>query len=136
MPASLEDQLADIFADFRDFAGLPEIATKKGGRVPFNWGRWHAEQKQFEEERTGRDIVLKPRQIGFSTLELARDLRFAVTNEGVNVLVVGHDKKLAEDLFANLKVMADALEELVGDPGSAGDDAPDADADDPPRNRE
>lgn len=97
--------------DFKVFCSLLEIRLKEGGRKSFGYENWHEEQKQFEAERTGRDIVLKPRQIGFSTLELARDLQYAVVNPGTNVLVIGHDSDLVEQLFLTLKIFADCLSE-------------------------
>jgi hypothetical protein len=63
-----------------------KIPTKEGGpRVPF---RWNAIQRKFCEARTGRDIALKARQVGFTTLEEARDIWFAATRPGVNVVLV------------------------------------------------
>lgn len=62
------------------------IPTKEGGaRVPF---RWNTIQRRFCERRTGRDIALKARQVGFTTLEEARDIWFALTRPGVNVVLV------------------------------------------------
>lgn len=94
---------------FPDFCERIEIRLKSGGLVPFSPSTWFAEQWQFERTRTGWDVVCKPRQIGFSTIELARDLWFAVTRKGVNVLVIGHDAQLAEQLFVTVRIMADAL---------------------------
>lgn len=44
----------------------------------------------FDRERTGRDVVLKHRQIGFTMWELARDLWFFLTRN-VNVMIVTPD---------------------------------------------
>ena len=101
--------LAEILGDFPTFCALLDIRLKKGGVVRFDHERWHPEQRQFERERTGRDIVIKPRQIGFSTLELARDLHHAITRPGENVLVVVHDAEIKEQLFLVLRTMADGL---------------------------
>ncbi len=86
-----------------------EIATKDEALTPFDVDIWRDEQRSYRLHRSGRDLVLKPRQIGFSTICLAEDLLFAITHEGVNVLVVGHDKDLVQDLFKNLKTMFDSL---------------------------
>lgn len=101
--------LAEVFDDFTTFASLCDIRTKSGGLIPFDFDAWHDEQRAFERARTGRDIVLKPRQIGFSTLELVRDLHVAATRKGVNVLIVAHDKDLADQLFGGVRIAADAL---------------------------
>lgn len=100
---------AEVAADFRAFCALLVIRTKAGGMLAFAYGVWHAEQKLFQRTRTGRDLVLKARQIGFSTLELARDVHFAVTREGVNVLIVSHDSDLCEQMFRDVTRMVDAL---------------------------
>lgn len=106
------DAAAEVMGDFKSFCGLVEIKPTDGGLALFEYEAWRAEQQQFEADRTGRDIVCKPRQIGFSTLELARDLHFAVTRIGVNVVVVVHEKKAAEDLFLVVKTMLESLRKI------------------------
>jgi len=59
-----------------------------------------AETEGDQLARTGRDIVLKPRQVGFSILELARDLWLALVNPGTNVQVIVHDGDQAVSLRA------------------------------------
>jgi len=100
------------FESFEQFCSLIEIRLKSGGRKFFRAEDWHQEQRRFCAERTGRDIVLKPRQVGFSTLELARDLYFAITRSGVDVLVIGHDGLLVEQLFMTLRIFADCLRKV------------------------
>lgn len=97
------------FDSFEQFCSLIEIRLKSGGRKLFAPTEWNAEQRRFNTERTGRDIVLKGRQVGFSTLELARDLYYTLTNPGTNVLVIGHDSDLVEQLFLTLRIFADCL---------------------------
>ena len=109
---SLAVGLSEVMRDFRKFCSLLPIRTKSQGIVQFEYRRWHDEQKAFERDRTGWDVVLKARQIGFSTLELARDLHHALTHPGHNVLVVVHDEKLKSQLFEALRIMAEALQEL------------------------
>jgi hypothetical protein len=100
------------FESFEYFCALIEIRLKSGGRKFFRPEDWHEEQQKFNTERTGRDIVLKPRQVGFSTLELARDLHFAITRPGTSVLVVVHDGDLAEQLFLTLRIFAECLKRV------------------------
>jgi hypothetical protein len=105
----LADDVAEVLLDLPSFGELVEIPTKEDGKVPFGWDRWHPEQRQFERERTGRDVVLKPRQIGFSTIELARDLQFARTREGVQVVVVVHTDAAKVELFSRVHLMVRCL---------------------------
>ena len=110
--AVLEDDLAEVLGDFPTFCSLLEIRTKKDGIINLDYSRWHPEQRQFELERTGLDITVKPRQIGFSTLEMARDLHHAMTRPGENVQVVVHDADIKEQLFLTLRTMADGLHKV------------------------
>jgi hypothetical protein len=87
------------------------IRTKSQGLVTFARERWHAEQVQFETQRTGMDLVLKPRQIGFTTLELARDVQRAVTRHGYAVLIVAHTHSAKKGLFRAVRMMVDGLVE-------------------------
>lgn len=102
-------EVAEVLGDLPSFGGLVEIKTKDDGKVAFGWDRWHPEQRRFECTRTGRDIVLKPRQIGFSTLELLRDLQFARTHDGVQVVVVVHTEAAKTELFAAVHLMVRTL---------------------------
>lgn len=79
--------------------------------------RWNAIQRRFCAARTGRDIVLKPRQVGFTTLEEARDLWFALVHPGVSVAVVTiPDAKhlYTRKIVADLTYMLDQLGVDVG----------------------
>lgn len=100
------------FESFEHFCSLVEIKLKSGGRKFFRSDTWHEEQKRFTAERTGRDIILKGRQVGFSTLELARDLYFAITRAGVDVLVITHDGDLAEQMFVSLRIFSECLKRV------------------------
>ena len=106
----LADGIAELLDDLPSFGSFVDIKTQRDGLVPFGWAQWHPEQRRFQAERTGRDIVLKPRQIGFSTLELLRDLQFALTNDGVQVVVVVHTGEAKAELFAAVHLMARSLD--------------------------
>lgn len=108
----LQEAAADVLGDFSAFCSLLNIRTKAGGIAPFHCDSWWSEQRRFEQERTGRDLVVKPRQVGFSTLELARDLHHALIVEGAQVLVVVHDAGLKEQLYLTTRMMAEALKAI------------------------
>lgn len=103
---------ADVFEDFTLFCSLLDIRTKTEGIRRFHHSEWWQEQKELEANRTGADLVLKARQTGISTIELARDLWFAIVNEGVEVLIVTHDRDLKEQLYLAVRIMADGLKAL------------------------
>lgn len=105
MAALSPDEIAVIFNDFEALSGLLKIKTKSGPPILFRPETWFEEQRRFQRDRTGRDVVLKSRQIGFSTLELARDLQFALSNPGTTTLVVGAEKEASNKLFLQLRTM-------------------------------
>lgn len=62
-------------------------------------------QKDFMKQKTLRDIVLKARQHGFTTLILADMYCDTIFNEATKTKIVAHDKTAAMELLENLKVM-------------------------------
>jgi hypothetical protein len=108
---ALAEQWAEIFEDLGALGELLEIRAN-GVLAPFGWDNWHEEQRDFERDRSGWDVILKSRQIGISTLELARDLQYARTHTGVQVVVVVQDEAAKAELFESIKIMAAALEGL------------------------
>lgn len=83
------------------------IATKQGGEPrPL---AWNAIQRKFERWRTGWDVVLKARQVGFTTIELARDLWYAATRSHVRVVVVVPPHKTRE----NARRVTEALDYMI-----------------------
>lgn len=98
-------------SDFEVFCRLTRIVTKSGRREPLIF---NPIQSIFNIERTGRDVVLKPRQIGFSTLELARDLWTFLCKEGARVVVVCQsvaDGSPAKLISGVLRIMIEGLRE-------------------------
>lgn len=89
----------------------------EGGFSPFGWDCWHPAQRRFAVRRTGRDLILKSRQVGFSTIELLRDLQYARTHEGARVEIVVHDRDEKSKFFDRIRKMADALQERGLIPG-------------------
>jgi hypothetical protein len=95
---------------FPDFCASLSIRLKDGSLRSFAPANWYEEQTRFEAQRTGRDVTLKDRQIGFTTLELARDLHYCLANECLsNVLIVVHDGTIADQLFITLRLFASQL---------------------------
>ena len=105
---ALAQDLGPILRSLPRFGSFVQIKNVVAKTVTdFSWDRWHPEQRRFEAERTGRDLVLKGRQMGFSTVELARDLMYARTHEAARVQIVIHDR---EEKPAYLKRLHDMAE--------------------------
>lgn len=84
--AERAELLARALVDFPTFCrSLAWIAPKDGRRTTL---RFNPIQAKYEARRTWRDIVLKPRQIGFTTLELARDVYRFITLRGERAIIV------------------------------------------------
>jgi hypothetical protein len=102
--------LAWALADFRRFCGIVDIIPKSGQRQKLALNEI---QRIYCAARTQRDVVLKPRQVGFTTLEQARDVWHFLTVPGARVVVTcqsltNHDPfKL---LSKNYRVMFQSLE--------------------------
>jgi hypothetical protein len=84
----MADERAELIARaFRDFElfckALVQIRTKEGQR---SYLKFNNIQRKYNAVRTNRDVVLKPRQIGFSTLEIARDV-YKFLQPGQSVLL-------------------------------------------------
>lgn len=95
---------------FPRFCGLLDIIPKDGRRRKLTL---NPIQKRFNVQRTGRDIVLKPRQVGFTTLEQARDIWHFLTFQGARVTATCQsitDHTPAKLLAKNYRVMFEGLE--------------------------
>ena len=75
---------------------LLKIRDKHGNVVPLVAN--HA-QAEFARNATGRDIVLKARQLGFTTWIAARYFILTVTHPGTVTVLVAHDQRAAEEIF-------------------------------------
>lgn len=64
--------------------------------------RWNKTQRHFHANRTGRDLVLKARQLGFSTYIQAEIYRRSVTRT-TSAMTIAHD----DELTKKLRLMAD-----------------------------
>jgi hypothetical protein len=76
-----------------------KILDKEKKLVPF---RWNKAQRDFHFKRTGRDLILKARQLGFSTYIQGELFRRAVTKATTSISLA-HDGELT----TKLRMMAD-----------------------------
>lgn len=103
--------LAWALGDFQRFVGLLKILPKDGVKRRFVL---NPIQRRYCATRTQRDAVLKPRQIGFTTLEQARDIYTLLTKPGARVVTTcqsATDHTPALLLSANYDVMFTSLRE-------------------------
>ncbi|MCT2196191.1 terminase family protein [Paenibacillus sp. p3-SID1389] len=79
-----------------------KIVNNDGELVPFVLN----DQQQYFIDNAGKyNLILKPRQLGFTTVSLAYCLWMAITNPNTNYLIVSYKGDSAKDLFAKLKRM-------------------------------
>lgn len=75
---------------------LIKIADKARNIIPF---RRNSIQRKFDEYETGRDIALKPAQVGFSSRIIAKILVKTISIPGTVSLIVAHDEFMAKRLL-------------------------------------
>jgi hypothetical protein len=104
------ERLALWRADFEGaFCPLLDIIPRSGQRQKL---QLNAIQSAFTLARTGRDYVLKARQVGLTTEELARDIWFFLTRPGARVVIVvqsSSDDAAIKEVGDKARVMFDAL---------------------------
>lgn len=82
------------------------ILDKQKVLMPF---RWNKAQRHFQANRTGRDIILKARQLGFSTLVQGEMYRRTVTSTRTTMTLAHDDettqklRRMADRFWANCK---------------------------------
>lgn len=86
---------------------LYKIADKHGKTVIFKPNR---AQRDFSMRRTGRDIILKARQLGFSTYCLITYLDRVLWTENCWIAIIAHEKDALEKLFAKILFAWDNLD--------------------------
>lgn len=73
-------------------------------------------QRDYLKNRTGRDYILKARQLGFTTLEQLRKLRKVLLNTNTTVATVAHERSKLDDIFGIARYAWDNLPEEVKEP--------------------
>ncbi|MBE2924753.1 DNA packaging protein [Anoxybacillus flavithermus] len=98
-----EEKLRIIMSDFKLFAkNFIKIVDNFGNTVPFVL---NPEQEQFMNEMSKYNIILKGRQIGFTTLSLAYMLYSAITKPDTNYIIMTHHASVSKSLFVKIKKM-------------------------------
>lgn len=82
------------------------IIDKKGVTVPFKMKR---AQLHYHQYRTGRDIILKARQIGFTTYEQLRKLERVLYHKNIASVTLGHRMDKTKDIFRIAKYAWESL---------------------------
>ena len=91
-----------------------KIRTKSGAVIPFRLNAaqqklYAAARRQQEAGKPVRLIILKARQLGFSTLTEALIFHGCATRPGVNALIVAHREDATANLFRMSKLFLDEL---------------------------
>lgn len=86
------------------------VRTRSGSTAPL---RANAMQRTFEERRGERNIVLKARQMGFTTWAAARFFLKTITRPGTLTLEVAHTQESAEEIFRIVHRFVDWLPERL-----------------------
>jgi len=84
------------------------IRTKKKQVIPL---RFNPIQEMYWDTKTKRDIILKPRQLGFSTLTVGRIFECVVNEENVTAVIIAHDSDSTQKMFQMVQLMYEWLPE-------------------------
>lgn len=84
------------------------IRTKEKTVIPL---LFNPIQSLYWMEQTKRDIILKPRQMGFSTLTIARFFECVINDENVTAVIIAHDTDSTQKMFQAVQLMYDRLPE-------------------------
>jgi len=86
---------AQVIYNPEEFAGVfLRILDKEKRLIPFSWNK---AQRHFQQHRTGRDLILKARQLGFSTLIQGEMFRRLVTSTRTT-MTMAHDDETTQKL--------------------------------------
>ena len=113
-----EEQLADaLVSDFPLFCeAFIKIIDKRGNVVPFKLNKhqmtlWQAIKEDMKNDAPIRIIILKCRQLGFSTMMQAFLFWRALTKPGSGGLVIAHKDDASSELFGKIELMYRELPE-------------------------
>lgn len=102
-----EKKLEKINDDFVLWSkNFVKITNNNGDLVQF---KMHKQQKEFYRDMEKFNVILKARQLGFTTLSLALCLYYACTRPRTNYLILSYKADSATSLFDKLKQMNDDL---------------------------
>jgi len=94
----------------RIIENLFSIVSKEGQILPF---KMNPLQTHYWENRTQWDIILKARQMGFTSLILAEFLADALFTPNLKVVLIGQDDEFAKGMIRKVKFYWESLPELV-----------------------
>lgn len=83
-----------------------KIIDNEGKEVPFNVNK---EQENFINNMSKYNIILKARQIGFTTMSLGLMLYYACTLPNTNYLMISYDGESVQNIFNRLKMMYESI---------------------------
>lgn len=78
------------------------IRTKDKKVIPISF---NPIQAMYWPEMSKRDIILKPRQLGFSTLTAARFFERVINEENVTAVIIAHDADSTQKMFQMVQLM-------------------------------
>lgn len=85
-----------------------DIVSKEGQTVPFNVNE---EQKTFIESMSGKDVILKSRQIGFSSAILGLFTLDFLLKENSRSVCISHDSPSSQKLLDRVKFFIQSAEQ-------------------------
>ena len=113
------DQLVEIISDPLLFVEMTlQIQNKRGDLVPFCFNKpqkklYEEVKKQREEGRPVRIIILKARQMGFSSAVSALFYYSSATKKNTNSMVIAHKADASTNIFNKMKLYYETSPEIL-----------------------
>ena len=105
-----ESIFRELINDKRKFIETLLVVENKARHIiPFRYNRI---QNLSYDEQTGRDIHVKPSQVGFSTAKIAERLVDTLTNPGTNTVLVAYEDFITERLLSKVTFFYNRLASL------------------------
>ena len=110
MTTGVKDTLRELIEDDKKFIeNLLVIENKSSQRVPFILNPIQADAEATE---TGRDIYIKPSQVGFSSYKIAKRLKSILTIPGRNCVLIAYEDFITERLLSKVTFFYNHLASL------------------------
>ena len=105
--ANREVDLRELLLDDKKFIEtLLMVDNKSARRVPFKLNRI---QNDMIATSTGRDVYVKPAQVGFSSAVIARRFKDAIANPGTNTVLIAYEDFITQRLLLKVDLYANHL---------------------------
>ncbi len=89
------------------------ILSKNGGLISFKFNSIQNAYYQKASQKGRRDLIIKSRRLGFSTLCVGEYLARTILFKGINSKIIAHTPQATRTLFEMVKIMYESIESEI-----------------------